>query len=405
MADREVAAAEFGASASGIDAASDDRLAASPVPDVAFMRRALELAARGPLGDPNPRVGAVIVDPGGVVVGEGFHAGAGSPHAEVMALREAGAAAAGATAFVTLEPCAHTGRTGPCALALIQAGVARVVFGQSDPTPSARGGRTLLEAAGIRTTSGVLAQESLSLNDAWTFSFVKGRPKVTWKFAATLDGRSAAADGSSRWITGPQARADVHRLRGQCDAILVGTGTVLADDPALTVRDHDGSDSVRQPLRVVMGLREIPETARVRDAAAPTLLLATHDPAEALKALDEQEIHHVWLEGGPTVAAAFLAAGLVDEVVAYLAPALLGAGAPALGDLGIRTIDQALRLVPHEVTTIGPDIRIRATIATAAAPTAGSVTPSDAVLTYVTPSYVTSSSVTASSVTTGREGH
>jgi len=337
------------------------------------MRRALELAARGPLADPNPRVGAVIVDPGGVVVGEGFHAGAGTPHAEVMALRQAGAAAAGGTAFVTLEPCAHTGRTGPCALALIEAGVTRVVFGQSDPTPSARGGGSLLEAAGIRTTSGVLVQESLALNDAWTFSFVNGRPKVTWKFAATLDGRSAAADGSSRWITGPLARADVHRLRARCDAILVGTGTVLADDPALTVREPDGADSGRQPLRVVMGRREIPETARVRDGAAPTLLLATRDPAEALTALDRQEIHHVWLEGGPTLAAAFLAAGLVDEVVAYLAPALLGAGAPALGDLGIQTIDQALRLVPHEVTTIGPDIRIRATIATAPSPATPSI--------------------------------
>jgi diaminohydroxyphosphoribosylaminopyrimidine deaminase/5-amino-6-(5-phosphoribosylamino)uracil reductase len=332
--------------------------------DVSLMRRALELAARGPLGDPNPRVGAVIVDPGGLVVGEGCHEGAGTPHAEVMALRQAGAAARAGTAVVTLEPCAHTGRTGPCTRALIEAGVARVVFAQSDPTPSGHGGRTLLEAAGIRTTAGVLADEATVLNDAWTFSFVHGRPKVTWKFAATLDGRSAAADGSSRWITGPLARADVHQLRARCGAILVGTGTVIADDPALTVRGPDGSTTGRQPLRAVMGLRSIPETARVRDDAAQTLQLATHDPAQALKALDEQEIHHVWLEGGPTVAAAFLGAGLVDEVIAYLAPALLGAGAPALGDLGIRTIDQALRLKPHEVTTIGPDIRIRATIAT-----------------------------------------
>jgi diaminohydroxyphosphoribosylaminopyrimidine deaminase / 5-amino-6-(5-phosphoribosylamino)uracil reductase len=331
--------------------------------DVALMRRALELAARGPLGDPNPRVGAVIVDAGGMVVGEGFHEGAGTPHAEVMALRQAGMAARAGTAVVTLEPCAHTGRTGPCTQALIEAGVARVVFAQSDPTPSARGGRTLLEAAGIRTTAGVLDEESTALNDAWTFSFVHGRPKVTWKFAATLDGRSAAADGTSRWITGPLARADVHRLRAQCDAILVGTGTVIADDSALTVRGPDGSTTGRQPLRVVMGLRPIPETARVRDVTAPTLQLATHDPAQALKALNEQDIHHVWLEGGPTVAAAFLEAGLVDEVIAYLAPVLLGAGSSALGDIGIRTIDQALRLTAHEVTTIGPDIRIRASIA------------------------------------------
>ena len=259
---------------------------------------------------------------------------------------------------------AKTGRTPACARALIAAGVARVVFAQCDPNPSARGGRKLLEAAGIRTTGGVLARESTALNDAWTFSITAGRPKVTWKFAATLDGRCAAADGSSRWITGPAARADVHRLRAQCDAILVGTGTVLTDDPVLTAREPDGSTTHRQPLRVVMGLRQIPETARVRDAAAETLQLTTRDPAEALKALAEKEIHHVWLEGGPTVAASFLGAGLVDEVIAYLAPVLLGAGAPAVGDLGIQTIDQALRLTPLQVTTIGPDIRIRASIAT-----------------------------------------
>ncbi len=332
--------------------------------DVALMRRALELAARGPLGDPNPRVGALIVDPAGLVVGEGFHQGAGTAHAEVMALSQAGAAAREGTAVVTLEPCAHTGRTGPCTQALIEAGVARVVFAQSDPTPSARGGKALLEAAGLHTTAGVLADESSALNEAWTFSFAAGRPKVTWKFAATLDGRSAAADGSSRWITGPLARDDVHRLRAECDAILVGTGTVIADDPALTVRRPDGSTTPRQPLRVVMGLRPLPETARVCDGSAPSLLLATHEPALALKMLAEKEIHHVWLEGGPTLAAAFLEAGLVDEVIAYLAPALLGAGPPALGDLGIRTMDEALRLTPHEVTTIGPDIRVRASIAT-----------------------------------------
>ena len=343
MADREVSTPE------------DER-------DIALMSRAIGLAARGPLGDPNPRVGAVIVDLDGAIVGEGFHEGAGTPHAEVLALRQAGAAARAGTAVVTLEPCAHTGRTGPCTRALVEAGVARVVFAQSDPTPTAAGGRAQLEAAGIRTTSGVLRDDSAVLNEAWTFSFTAGRPKVTWKYAATLDGRSAAADGSSRWITGPQARADVHRLRAQCGAILVGTGTVLADDPALTVRGPDGRTAGRQPLRVVMGRRQVPEASRVRDGAAPSLQLATRDPAEVLAALAARDIHHVWLEGGPTVAAAFLGAGLVDEVIAYLAPAFLGAGAPAVGDLGIQTIDQALRLTPHEVTTIGPDIRIRASI-------------------------------------------
>lgn len=332
--------------------------------DVVLMRRALELAALGPVADRNPRVGAVILDQQGIVVGEGFHEGAGTPHAEIMALRQAGDSARAGTAVVTLEPCAHTGLTGPCTLALVEAGVARVVFAQTDPNPSARGGRALLEAEGIRTTAGVLEQESEALNSAWTFSILHGRPKVTWKFAATLDGRSAAADGSSRWITGPLARADVHRFRSLCDAILVGTGTVIADDPALTVRGLDGTACGRQPLRVVMGLRPVPQSSRVLDLAARMVQLPTHDPAEALKTLHAQEIHHVWLEGGPTVAAAFLGAGLVDEVVAYLAPALLGCGRAAVGDLGIQTIDQALRLTPHEVTMIGPDIRIRAGIAT-----------------------------------------
>ena len=343
--------------------------------DVALMRRALELAARGPVADANPRVGAVILDRAGTVIGEGFHEGAGTPHAEVMALREAGGTARGGTAVVTLEPCAHTGLTGPCSQALIEAGVSRVVFAQTDPNPSARGGQALLEAAGIATTAGLLAEQSTALNDAWTFSLVHGRPKVTWKYAATLDGRSAAADGSSRWITGAEARADVHQLRAHCDAILVGTGTVIADDPALTVRGSDGRPTGRQPLRVVMGLRPIPESARVLDLDAPTLHLATHDPVEALKTLAEREIHHVWLEGGPTVAAAFLEAGLVDEVIAYLAPAFLGSGAPAVADLGIQTIGQALRLTTHEVTTIGADIKIRASI-TPPATTSGTTTPS-----------------------------
>jgi diaminohydroxyphosphoribosylaminopyrimidine deaminase / 5-amino-6-(5-phosphoribosylamino)uracil reductase len=331
--------------------------------DLAPMRRALELAARGPVADPNPRVGAVILDEAGEVVGEGFHHGAGTPHAEVEALRAAGGRAVGGTAVVTLEPCNHLGRTGPCAQALLDAGVARVVYGQADPNPLAAAGAETLRAAGVPTCGGVLAEEAQALNRAWTFAVTHGRPMVTWKFAATLDGRSAASDRTSRWITGEAARADVHELRARCDAILVGTATVLADDPQLTVRRPDGTLHDRQPLRVVMGRRPIPAGARVLDEAAPTLHLTERDPAVALKVLADREMRHVWLEGGPTLAAAFLAAGLVDEVVAYLAPVLLGAGPTAVGDLGIRTIDHALRLEPREVTTIGPDLRVVATIA------------------------------------------
>ena len=329
--------------------------------DTVLVRRALELAVLGPQADPNPRVGAVIVDRDGAVVGEGHHRGAGTPHAEVDALAGAGERARGGTAYVSLEPCNHTGRTGPCARALLDAGVARVVHAQYDPGALTGGGADTLRAAGVEVLGGVLKDEALAVNRAWTFAIVHGRPMVTWKFAATLDGRSAAADGSSAWITGPLARADVHDLRAECDALLVGTGTVLADDPHLTVRHTDGTLRGRQPLRVVMGLRPLPPTARVLDAAAPTLLLPTRDPAEVLAELFGREIRHVWLEGGPTLAAAFLRAGLVDEVVTYLAPALLGSGPAAVGDLGIPSIDRTLRLTVRDVRTLGPDLRIRAT--------------------------------------------
>ena len=324
--------------------------------DEIHLQRALELAVRGPAVDPNPRVGCVVVVED-LVVGEGWHEGAGTPHAEVMALSAAGARARGGTAYVTLEPCAHTGRTGPCAQALIAAGVRRVVYAQSDPSPAARGGAALLRAAGVEVSGGVLADRAETLNVYWTFAVEHERPYVTWKFAATLDGRSAAADGSSRWITGEQARDDVHRLRADAGALVVGTGTVLADDPALTVRTRVALR--RPPLRVVVGERDIPGEAKVLDDAAPTLRLRTRDPHLVLKELQAQEIRHVWLEGGPTVAAAFLRAGLVDEIVAYLAPALLGDGAPAVGGLGIGSIDGIRRFGLSEVTRLGDDLRLR----------------------------------------------
>ncbi|HET8600642.1 MAG TPA: bifunctional diaminohydroxyphosphoribosylaminopyrimidine deaminase/5-amino-6-(5-phosphoribosylamino)uracil reductase RibD [Segeticoccus sp.] len=328
--------------------------------DAALMRRAVQLAAKGPLGDPNPRVGAVLLDQDGHMVGEGHHGGAGTPHAEAAALDAAGERARGGTIYVTLEPCAHTGRTPPCARALVEAGVTRVVYGQGDPNPVAEGGAALLREAGIETNGGVLEEECRALNEAWTTAVRRGRPVVTWKFAGTLDGRVAAADGSSRWITGPAARADVHELRAACGAVVVGTGTALADDPWLTTRTADGRLRERQPLRVVVGRRGLPPGARVLDDAAPTLLLQDHDPAAVLAALAEHEVRHVWLEGGPTLAAAFLAAGLVDEVVGYLAAAVLGAGPGLVADLGIRTIGQALRLSLTDVTRLEDDIRIRA---------------------------------------------
>ena len=328
--------------------------------DARVMHRALECAARGPAADPNPRVGAVILDPAGSVVGEGWHDGAGTAHAEVVALREAGAAAAGGTAYVTLEPCRHTGRTGPCTEALRAAGIGRVVFGQSDPSADAGGGAARLAEASVVVRGGVLAAEAEQLNRAWSFAVTAGRPMVTWKYAATLDGFVAAADGSSRWITSAESRADVHARRSACGAILVGTGTALADDPQLTVRGSDGRPHGRQPLRVVMGRRPVPASARVLDQAAPTLLLRTRDPHDALQQLHEREVRHVWLEGGPTVAAAFLRTGLVDEVLAYLAPTLLGSGSSVTTGLGVGTLADALPLRLAEVTRIGPDLRLTA---------------------------------------------
>jgi diaminohydroxyphosphoribosylaminopyrimidine deaminase/5-amino-6-(5-phosphoribosylamino)uracil reductase len=329
------------------------------------MRRALELAASPgvPLG-PNPRVGCVLLAPDGSEIAEGFHRGAGTPHAEAAALEAVLAdgsadAARGATAVVTLEPCNHTGRTGPCAQALIDAGVARVVFAQPDPNPVAAGGAQALRAAGVVVDMGLLEREARAVNRAWTFALEHRRPFVTWKFATTLDGRSAAADGTSRWVSSRPARIDTHRLRAQCDVMMVGAGTIAIDDPELTVRDEYDEPLPHQPLRVVMGERELPSDRRVFSTVLPngvsaeTIQLRTRDPHQALAQLHALDRQHVFLEGGPTLAAAFLRAGLVDEVVTYVAPMLLGAGTSAVGDLGISTISEAFHLQVTDVTTLG----------------------------------------------------
>lgn len=327
--------------------------------EIVAMRRAIDLARTpGVPAGPNPRVGCVILDRAGETVGEGWHRGAGTPHAEPAALESAGERARGGTAVVTLEPCTHVGRTGPCTEALIAAGISRVVFGQVDPHGIAAGGAAALRRAGIDVEGPVLTDEVAPVTEAWTFAITGGRPFVTWKVAATLDGRVAALDGSSRWITGAQSRAMVHDLRGDVDAIAVGTGTVIVDDPHLSARDASGNLRGAQPLRVVVGLRDLPETARVLDGSAPTLQVRSRDPREVLAVLAEAEIRHLLLEGGPTLSAAFLRAGLVDRVVWYVAPTLLGAGESAVGDLGIVALDAAIHLTDVRVDLVGEDVRI-----------------------------------------------
>jgi diaminohydroxyphosphoribosylaminopyrimidine deaminase/5-amino-6-(5-phosphoribosylamino)uracil reductase len=310
---------------------------------------------------PNPAVGAVVLDADGAPVGEGATSPPGGPHAEVAALAAAGDRARGGTAVVTLEPCAHTGRTGPCADALIDAGISRVVMAVPEPTELAGGGADRLRAAGIDVETGVEqdAAEEGALAP-WLTGVREHRPFVVWKVAASLDGRVAAADGTSRWITGTEARAAVHRLRATCDAVVVGSGTALTDDPQLTVRDAAGVATGRQPLRVVVDRRgRVPATARVFDAAAPTYVSRAGTPAELLTELHARDVRRVLLEGGPTLAAAFLRDGLVDEVLVHLAPTLLGAGPSLVGDLGISTMAAALSLRIVDLIPMGGDVQIR----------------------------------------------
>ena len=332
---------------------------ATSAAEQAAMTRALELAATAgvPLG-PNPRVGCVLLDDDGRTVAEGRHRGAGTPHAEADALARAGDAARGTTAVVTLEPCNHHGRTPPCAQALVEAGVRRVVAAMPDPNPEATGGTETLRAAGIEVETGLREDEARRLNRAWLFGLEHHRPWVTWKLAASLDGRSAAADGTSLWITGRESRRDVHRLRSEADVMLVGTGTVLHDDPRLTVRDAEDRPLEHQPLRVIMGMRTLDDDLNVfLGEVEESFHIRTRNPGEALLELFVRGRRHVFLEGGPTLAAAFLRAGLVDEIVAYVAPVLLGAGTGAVGDLGITTIDDAFRPVVTDVTRVGDDVR------------------------------------------------
>ena len=327
----------------------------------AAMTRAFELAALGPDRGVNPRVGCVIIDADGRVLAEGHHRGAGTAHAEVDALsRTAPGAAAGATAVVTLEPCNHHGRTGPCSEALIAAGVARVAYAVDDPGRTSGGGAERLRRAGVEVLAGVRREEGEIFLDDWLVAARRGRPHVTGKWASTLDGRVAAADGSSRWITGAAARADVHRRRSAVDAIAIGTGTVRADDPALTARDGDGL-AATQPIPVVFGRTPIPEGARVN--AHPRGLLTSPGTSLVgeLSALHSRGIRSLLVEGGPRFASAVVATGLVDEFHIYLAPTLLGGPLTAVTDIGVPTLADGLRLEIRETVALGADLLLIAT--------------------------------------------
>ena len=351
--------------------------------DHRFMAQALRLAERGAYTTrPNPMVGCVIAQDG-TVVGEGWHQRAGGPHAEVFALRQAGERARGATAYVSLEPCAHYGRTPPCASALIEAGVARVVAAMGDPFPQVDGGGfALLRAAGIAVQTGLMEAQARELNRGFLSRVERGRPWLRLKYGISLDGRTAIADGQSKWITGEAARSDVQRWRARAGALLTGAGTALADDPSLTVR-LDGQADVAPPLRVVLdpGLRAL-APAKLREGGAPTLYL--HAPEVAAPTLAQAEfaaiarnedggldlhavlalladrgINEVQVEAGAVLGGAWWRAGLVDELLLYQAPLLLGdAARPLLAGLGIDAMAQAARLDLRDIRQLGGDLRL-----------------------------------------------
>ncbi|MDE1046815.1 MAG: bifunctional diaminohydroxyphosphoribosylaminopyrimidine deaminase/5-amino-6-(5-phosphoribosylamino)uracil reductase RibD [Candidatus Nanopelagicales bacterium] len=288
--------------------------------DPKFISQAIEFAHLGPHSS-NPRVGAVCVKDG-IVVGTGVHRGAGTPHAEVEALAAAGTATQNADLYVSLEPCSHIGRTPACTQSIIEAGISRVFYAQDDPTSEAGGGAGLLRNAGLEVAGGFDSALSVALNREWNHRMFTGMPFVTWKFAQSLDGRVAAAIGLRTVISGSESRGFVHELRSRVGAIMVGTETFLVDSPSLVAREVDGSAKTNQPLRVVMGMRDV--------APKEFLHLATRDPEVALAELAERGVNHLLLEGGPTLAAAFVESGWVNEIISITAPVTLGSGPRAL---------------------------------------------------------------------------
>ena len=324
-----------------------------------MLKRANELACLGlGLTGSNPIVGAVVVDSAGKVIGEGFHKG--GPHAEVVALEQAGQSAKGATLYVTLEPCNHQGKTGPCTEAIIKVGIAKVVYAVRDPNPLASGGAKALEAAGIEVVFNGDVSEIAQSNRAWLYKIQTNRPYFIWKVATTLDGRTAAIDGSSKWITGEESRAQVSKLRAESNAILIGTETALADNPNLIPRDLETARKTN-PVRIVMGLREIPSDFNLNNDAAETIFLRSHDFSELLKLCAERDFNQVFVESGSELGTALLKAGLIDELIIFQAASLLGSGLSFIGDLGATNIKEKMDFLIRDVAQFGNDLKITLT--------------------------------------------
>ncbi len=324
-----------------------------------FMSRAIELARSADLArDTNPTVGSVIVDAAGNIVGEGFHNGSGTAHAEVVAINQAGDKAKGATLYCTLEPCNAQGKTRPCAQAIINAGISTVVIAQRDPHVAMSGGIQTLIAAGITVEVEVLRDQARELNASWNFAQENNRPWVIWKTATSLDGFIAASDGTSQWITGEPARERVQEIRATVGAIVTGTGTVLADDPLLTVRSLS---EVNQPLRVIVGDREIPMDAKIFTGAKPAIRIAG-ELSEVITSLwQEHGVHKVLVEAGSAIAQSLWSADLVDEVYWFQAAVLIGAGTPAIGSFGANTLANAPRFPLYQLNRVGLDLLVHFT--------------------------------------------
>ena len=304
------------------------------------------------MSTPNPNVSAAIYSSDGALVADGFHNRKVSvDHAEVIALKKAGAAARGATMVVSLEPCAHTGTTPPCTQAIIDAGIAKVIYTVTDPNPIASGGAELLRAAGIE----VEYRESAHLayvQRAWLHKEVTGRPLMIWKVATTVDGKVAASDGTSQWITGPESREDVQNLRAQSDAILIGTNTAIIDNPHLIPRGH-----IARPVRVISGEQEVPASNQIFDEQARTISVKSKSIPELIQVLTNEGFNQVLVEAGPTLGSALMASGNMDELIIYQAPKMLGAGKEFVSHLGISTLDNHLKLELISVRQLGSDIK------------------------------------------------